>query len=286
MFKPMGVLMAVLFIAGASFAQAPAASIKRTADGKPDLSGVWQTGGISLTGGAQGNVVAPGAAAAPAAGGRGGAAPAGGRGAGAGGGGAAPAGGGRGAGAGGGQRGGGTPAPGALSMQPWAAEKSAAMKNLDDPTVHCFQPGVPRVVGMPMPFEIVQTPNKIVILHEAFRTYRIIPTDGKKLAGESLPSYNGDSVGRWEGDTLVVDVTNFNGKIWGPGNMKVTSDAYKVVEKYTPAGDTITYEATIEDSKVLTQPYIYRATFRKPPETRVMEYECLENNINLKSIVN
>ena len=288
MFKPIGALLAVLCIAGASFAQAPAAPIKRMADGKPDLSGVWQTGGISLTGGAQGNVVPAAAAPAPAAGARGG----GGAGAGArggGGGGAAPAGGQRGGGgaAVGGQRGGGgAPAPGALSMQPWAAEKSAAMKNLDDPTVHCFQPGVPRVVGMPMPFEIVQTPNKVVILYEAFRTYRIIPTDGKKLAGESLPSYNGDAVGRWEGDTLVVDVTNFNGKIWGPGNMKVTSEEYRVVERYTPAGDTITYEATITDPKVLTQPYIYRATFRKPPETRVMEYECLENNINLKSIVN
>jgi hypothetical protein len=159
------------------------------------------------------------------------------------------------------------------------------MKNIDDPTVHCFQPGVPRVFGMPMPFEIVQTPNKIVILYEAFRTWRIIPTDGKKLVGESPPGYNGDSVGKWEGDTLVVDVTNFNGKIWGPGNMKVTSDAYHVVEKYTLAGDSINYEATIEDPKVLTQPYVYRTTFRKPPETRVMEYECLENNINLESIV-
>ena len=283
MFKPIGSLVAVLFIAGAAFAQAPSAAIKRTPDGKPDLSGVWQTGGISLTGGTQGNVV-PAGAAAPAAG-RGGAAGGGAAPAARGGGGAAPAAGARGGGGGGGQRG-GAPAPGALSMQPWAAEKSAAMKNIDDPTVHCFQPGVPRVVGMPMPFEIVQTPNKIVILYEAFRSYRIIPTDGKKLAGEAIPSYNGDSVGRWEGDTLVVDVSNFNGKIWGPGNMKVTSDAYHVVERYTPAGDTITYEATIEDPKVLTQPYVYRSTFRKPPETRVMEYECLENNINLKSIVN
>jgi hypothetical protein len=271
MLKVGAVVILTILIAGSAFAQAPAPAIKRMPDGKPDLSGIWQTGGISLTGGAQGNIVPAGAAQTPAAGARGGGAP------------AVAAAGGRGG--GGGQRG-GAPAPGALSMQPWAAEKSAAMKNLDDPTVHCFQPGVPRIVGMPMPFEIVQTPNKIVILYEAFRSFRIIPTDGKKLTGESLPSYNGDSVGRWEGDTLVVDVSNFNGKIWGPGNMKVTSDAYHVIERYTPAGDTIAYEATIEDPKVLTQPYIYRTTFRKPPETRVMEYECLENNINLESIVN
>jgi hypothetical protein len=266
MFRPIVAWIAVLLMAGAAFAQAPAGGFPRTADGKPDLSGVWQAGGISLQG-PEANIVQPQTALQPAAGARGGGAR-----------GAAPGG------RGGGARG-GTPAPGALSMQPWAAEKSASMKNIDDPTVHCFMPGVPRIVGMPMPFEIVQTPQKVVILYEAFRAFRIIPTDGSPLVGESLPSYMGDSAGRWEGDTLVVDVKNFNGKIWGPGAMRVTSDALHVVERYTLSGDTIAYEATIEDPKVLTQPYIYRVTLRRPPETRVMEYECLENNINLEHIV-
>ena len=147
-------------------------------------------------------------------------------------------------------------------MQPWAAEKSRGMKNIDDPTVHCFMPGIPRVVGMPFPLEIVQTPNKIVI-YEAFRTFRVIPTDGKKLPGEGIASYNGDSVGHWEGDTLVVDVTNFNGKIWGPGQMKVTSDKYHVVERYTLNGDTIAYEAVIEDPGVMTGPFVSRSTLRR-----------------------
>src|SRR5688572_15850404 len=122
MFKPISALLAILLIASVSFAQG---TIKRTPDGKPDPSGVWQTGGISLSGGPQGNVVAPGPAA-PAAGARGGA-PAGGGARGAGG--AAPAAGARGG--GGGQRGGGggAPAPGALSMQQWAAEKAASFKN-------------------------------------------------------------------------------------------------------------------------------------------------------------
>jgi hypothetical protein len=151
--------------------------------------------------------------------------------------------------------------------------------------VHCFQPGVPRVVGMPFPLEIIQTPNKIAILYEAFRTYRIIPTDGKKVGGESIPGYNGDSVGRWEGDTLVVEVTNFNGKIWGPGAMRITSDKYKVTERYNLVGETLAYEAIIEDPGVLTGPFVYRATLSRPAETRIMEYECLENNINLSSIV-
>jgi len=171
-------------------------------------------------------------------------------------------------------------------MQQWAAEKSSTFKNIDDPTVHCFMPGVPRVVSMPFPIEIVQTPNKVVILYEAFRTFRVIPTDGKKLPGEGIPSYNGDSVGHWEGDTLVVDVTNFNGRIWGPGNMKVTSDKYHVVERYTLSGDSINYEAVIEDPGVLTGPFVYRSpAWRHPSDTHIMEYECLENNINLESIV-
>jgi hypothetical protein len=171
-------------------------------------------------------------------------------------------------------------------MQQWARDKSAALKNIDDPTVHCLMPGVPRVVGMPFPLEIIQTPNKIVIVYEAFRTTRVIPTDGKLVGGESAPSFNGDSVGHWEGDTLVVDVKNFNGRIWGPGQMKVTSDKYHVVERYSLQGDALAYEAVIEDPGVLTGPFVYRSTLRRPVgETRIMEYECLENNINLNSIV-
>ena len=272
MFKAASAVILTVFVSSAVFAQAPAAPIKRTADGKPDFSGIWQGGGISASG-PQANIVPAGGAPAAAAG-RGGAAGA--RG------GGAPVAGGRGAAA---------PAqPGALPttppMQPWAAEKSRGMKNIDDPTVHCYMPGVPRVVGMPFPLEIVQTPNKIVILYEAFRTYRIIPTDGKKVGGEAAPSYNGESVGHWEGDTLVVDVTNFNGKIWGPGQMRVTSDKYHVVERYTLQGDTLVYQAVIEDPGVLTGPFSPPPTIlRRPSETRIMEYECLENNINLDSII-
>jgi hypothetical protein len=156
----------------------------------------------------------------------------------------------------------------------------------DDPTAHCFMPGVPRIVSMPMPFEIVQTPKQIVILYEAFRAFRIIPTDGRKPAGETLPSYMGDSNGRWEGDTLIVEVKNFNGKIWGPGNMKVTSEALNVVERYTPSGNNILYEAKIEDPKVLTGPFVYRATMQRPSDiTRVAEYECMENNVDIPHMV-
>jgi len=279
MLKIASAVILTLFVASAVLAQAPAAApIKRTADGKPDFSGIWQGGGISSQGPTANIVPAGGAPAAGARGGaRGGAAPAAG---GARGGPPAAAGGARGA-----------AQPGALPtappMQQWAADKSAKMKNIDDPTVHCLMPGIPRVVGMPFPLEIIQTPNKIVILYEAFRTFRVIPTDGKLVGGESAPSFNGDSVGHWEGDTLVVEVTNFNGRIWGPGNMKVTSTKYKVTERYTLEGDTLVYRTVIEDPEVLTGPFSPNPTrLTRPFETRIMEYECAENNINLQSIVN
>ena len=256
--KRFGLSIAVsLALTASMVAQTPSATIRRTPDGKPDISGVWQTGGISLTG-TQANVVPAQPPPAPPAGGRGG--------------GAAPT-------------GEYAALPTQPGLQPWAAEKVKSLTAKDDPTVNCLLPGVPRVISMPMPFEIVQTPKQIVILYEAFRAFRIIPTDGRKQPGEALPSFMGDSTGRWEGDTLVVDVKNFNGKIWGPGNMRVTSDAFHVTERYTPKGDTVAYEARIEDPKVLTGPFVYRTTMQRPPETRVAEYECLENNVDVPHLV-
>jgi hypothetical protein len=261
MLKPLTLSLGGLLISATVLAQAPGASVPRTPDGKPDFSGVWQTGGISLSG-TQANVV-PATPAAPAQ-----AAPA----PGGGGGGAKPT-------------GEYAALPTQPPLQPWAAEKVKGLTAKDDPTVRCFMPGVPRAFSMPMPFEIVQTPKQIVILYEAFRAFRIIPTDGRKPVGETLPGYMGDSNGRWEGDTLVVDVKNFNGTIWGPGNMRVTSEAYQVTERYTHRGDTIAYEARIEDPKVLTGPFVFRTTMRRPPETRVAEYECLEGNDDVPHLV-
>jgi hypothetical protein len=263
MLKRLTIAVAAVVLAAPAFAQSPA-SVPRTADGKPDFSGIWQTGGISLTGGPQGNVVPAAPAPAPPPGGA--AAPAG-RG-------AAPK-----------PTGEYADLPTQPSLQPWAAQKVKGLTAKDDPTVRCFLPGVPRVVGMPMPFEILQTPKKMAILYEAFRAYRLISLDGSKPIGERLPSYMGDSVGRWEGDTLIVEVTNFNGQIWGPGNMRVTSEAYKVTERYTHRGDTVAYEAKIEDPKVLTGPFVYRATFRRPSDTSDAEYECLEGNDDVPHLV-
>jgi hypothetical protein len=233
----------------AALAQAP--KIPRTADGKPDFTGAWQGGGVSLYGEVAGNNRAT--AAVPQA-------PRG----------AAPAG-----------RGGGRGEP--LSYQPWAEAKVQAGRGTtwkDDPTLKCLLPGVPRIFGMPMPFEILQTPKQMAILYESFHGWRLIPFNAKH--DDPDPSFLGDSVASWDGDTLVVDVIGFNGKIWLDGAGHFTTDKLHVTERYTLNGDTISYEATVMDPGVMTKPWTQKMTFTRLKEgERPLEYECIENNQDL-----
>jgi hypothetical protein len=248
-------------------AQATAKPIPRTADGKPDFTGAWQQGGVSLYGESLGNTRST--AAVPQAA-RGGGAPAAGAPA-ARGGGAPPAGGGRGA---------------RLVYKEAAEAKVQAGRAFtwrDDPTVKCLLPGIPRIYGMPMPFEIVQTPRRIAVLFESFHGWRLIPFGGTH--GDPDPSFLGDSIASWDGDTLVVDVTGFNGKTWLDGNGHFTDEQLHITERYTLNGDTISYEATMFDPPLMDQPYTQRMTFTRLKEgERPREYECIENNQDLEHL--
>jgi hypothetical protein len=151
------------------------------------------------------------------------------------------------------------PPDGILPMQPWAV-KERVSRNLpergyDDPTAHCFPAGVPRSMYVPAAFHIVQTSDYIVFLHERM-SWRIIPLNGRPHLPETIRLWQGDSIGKWEGDTLVVDTTNFNGKTWLSENGEVVSYAEHIVERLTPAGpDLVNYEATINDPVVYTRPW-------------------------------
>lgn len=224
-------------------------ALAAAAQNKPDLSGVWQ---INLPAFLQGGI-APPANAAPAPPRR-----------------AARTG-----------RG-----PAEPPYQPWAAAKVQERRDnqlKDDPDSRCLDPGVPRIVNMPMPMQIIQTPQQVAVLYEAFHTFRVIPTDGRphmdplKLPPGGL--FLGDSIGHWEGDTLVVDVTNFNDVTWLDNAGGIHSDQLHVTERYRrPDHDTLLYEATMEDPKVFTKPYTVNWTLKLRPDERLLEYECLENN--------
>jgi hypothetical protein len=155
-----------------------------------------------------------------------------------------------------------------------------------DPGFFCRPPGVPRIGP---PHQIVQTPGQVVFLYSdlAGNFWRIIPTDGRPHRTDADPSYLGDAIGHWEGDTLVVDTHNFNDDTWLGDNGLFHSDALHVIERLTRKGDTITYEVTVEDPKVLTKPWTMKPRTLTPLKEPLDEAPpCVEkdapNMVNLE----
>ena len=172
------------------------------------------------------------------------------------------------------------PAP----YQPWAAAKvleSFNKRAIDDPAALCLPPGLPRaaLVGL-FPMEIVQTPQRIVIMYEYMNVFRVIPMNTKH-PDDLVPTYMGDSVGRWDGDTLVVDVVGFNDKTWLTGAGTFHSEALHITERYTRVDkDRINYDVTIEDPRVLLRPWVVHSSMMRREGTRLQEYVCVENNLD------
>jgi hypothetical protein len=155
-------------------------------------------------------------------------------------------------------------------------------RGIDDPASLCLPLGLPRVyiVGL-FPIQIVQTPEQIVIMYEYMNSFRVIPLNAKKHPDDMLPTYMGDSIGHWEGDTLVVDVTSFNDRTWLTGTGTFHSADLHVVERYTRIDkDQINYDVTVEDPNVLTRPWTIHTTMMLREGTRVREYVCAENNLD------
>ena len=244
-----GVVAAGLVLAGThTAAQAPAYRAPRTADGKPNLNGIWQalnTADWDLQGHTAAKGPAPLLGAVFA-------------------------------------------VPPGLSvvegdeipyLPPAAAKKKQNQANWTtlDPEVKCYLPGVPRATYLPYPFQIVQSPQNILISYEYAGAVRVVnmgaPT---KAPGDS---WMGWSNGRWEGETLVIDVTSQLDSTWFDRAGNYHSDALHVVERFTPrSADTLNYEATIEDSKVFSRPWkismpLYR---RVEKNARLLEYKCVE----------
>jgi hypothetical protein len=121
-----------------------------------------------------------------------------------------------------------------------------------DGSFYCKPTGVPRV-GLPS--QIIQTKDQVVFLYQGRNTFRVIPIDGRPHRTDQDSSYMGDSVGHWEGDTLVVDVNNLTDESWLGADGWMHSDATHIVEKYRRDGDTLSWSATVDDPKVFTKPW-------------------------------
>ena len=150
------------------------------------------------------------------------------------------------------------PADKKIPYQPWAVAKRNELrtKGFEDPQGHCAPSGAPRKNNTLFGWRIIQPKGYVTFLYESMHDYRIIPTDGRKHLPASIKMWHGDPVGHWEGDTLVVDYTNLNGKHWFDMSGNFQSENIHVVERYTMfTPDTILFVATIEDSTLYTRPW-------------------------------
>jgi hypothetical protein len=146
-----------------------------------------------------------------------------------------------------------------------------------DPEAKCYMPGVPRATYMPFPFQIVQTPQQVLIAYQFANATRQIHIGREPEA--PAESWMGWSIGRWEGDSLVVDVTDQVDKTWFDRAGNFHSDALKVTERYTPTSpDHLMYEATIDDPKVFTRPWIMSMPLYRRVEQNALliDFKCVE----------
>lgn len=219
-------------------AQAPAAArqIPRTADGKPNLQGIWQVrnrAAYNLEDHHARYLMPPGR---------------------------------------------GVVDGGTIPYQEWALKKrdeNYANRYKADPLAACHMPGVPRIMYMEHPFQIFQTPNHVAMTFEWSLVHRLIYTSNPKHI-DGIEFFMGDSRGRWDGDTLVVEVTNHNDRTWFDMAGNFHSEALKLTERYTMTdADTIRYEVTVEDPKVFTRPWkMSMPLYRHKDIDRLLEYHC------------
>ena len=228
------------------------APMHKTADGKPDLSGIWQAApdpeAKKIPGGGEVNL-APKYSISVAGGFN----------------------------------------PGNLPMQPWAAElfrERGANSLKDQPTSSCKPLGTAQRDSWPLPFKLVQTPNLLLLLYEMDTVYRQVFLDGRTLPADPQPSFLGYSVGRWEGDTLVVDTIGLQDRGWLDLMGHPHSDALRMEERFRriDAGH-MDIKVTFNDPKAYTGPISFTQPHDLLPDTDLLEYFCTENERDQRHLV-
>lgn len=246
------VMLLTLVISHSSSSREPAYTPPRTAAGHPDMQGIWQT----WEGAAAWDIEAhDGRFTVPA--------------------------------------GGGIvidPPDRKIPYQQWALEKRKDLIEnhmFDDPQAHCILSGFPRHNYAPYGFQLLQPDGGeyILFLYENFHAHRVVPLDGRPHIPVSIKLYNGDSRGHWEGDTLVIDVTNQNGKTWLDMAGNFTSPNLHVTERFTRIGiNVIRYEATMEDTTVYTRPWKIGFNLDRVQDEnyQILEFACHEGERDLQ----
>lgn len=150
-----------------------------------------------------------------------------------------------------------------------------------DPVDKCYPPGIPRLYYHPFPMEILQVPGRVVMVFEYDHFVRYIYTDGRPHPADLSPTWMGDAIGHWEGDTLVVDTIGFNDKTWLDRAGHPHSDALHLIERLRRSDlNTLVDDMTIEDPKAYTKPWTARRTFQLKPKWNIMEFVCTDQVLN------
>ena len=177
-----------------------------------------------------------------------------------------------------------------VPFQPWAKTlymERRETESKDKPAGRCLPHGIPdAMLVQVVPFKILQMPGEVAILYEVFNHFRQIFTDGRPLPKVTVPAWMGYSVGKWTGDTLVVDVVGFNDETWLDQVGHPHSDVLHVVERYTRTdSNTLHYEALIDDPKTYSKSWTTSWNIPFQPGWELNEYICQENNKDLAHMV-
>jgi hypothetical protein len=173
----------------------------------------------------------------------------------------------------------------ALPLQPWAEKLAQERMSKDDPEANCLPTGVPRQA--PYPWRIVQSPGLIFFLFEGnIHSYRQIFMDGRNHPKDPDPTWYGHSIGKWEGETLVIDSVGFNDKFWFDFAGHPHTEQLHVTERFRrPDMGHLDFDATIDDPGAYTKPFTMHGHSTLQQGTDLMEYICNENNLDVSHIV-
>jgi hypothetical protein len=173
-----------------------------------------------------------------------------------------------------------------VPFQAWAKkvfdERKDGSHSREDPDAHCLPQGTPKIDSVQYPYKIIQTPNSYVIIYETFNYWRQIFTDGREVNPDANPTWMGYSVGKWDGDTFVVDTRGFNGKIWLDQLGRPSTEKMHVIERFRRINyGTLMIDITIDDPGAYTKPFSVTQEIKLRPGMEPLEFICGENNTDL-----